>query len=77
MITVKMRTIDSMSLAVHMTQADVPGRCRQSEPHGRWEKCLFPSIDYVSVLHLKDWTTWLPVTANLAINSLRAEFTVA
>ena len=68
-----------MSLAVQaatwhmqMYQAGADRQYR-SEP----ENCAFPSIEYVLVLHFMDHTTWLPVTANLAINFLGVKFMLA
>ena len=45
----------------------------QTKARQKKKKNTFPPIEYVSVLHFKVPTTRFPVTANLAINSLRAK----
>lgn len=58
----------------HMTHAKRTEQVLTDQTKGRQKKNhTFPPIEYVSVLHFKDPTTRFPVTANLAINSLRAK----
>lgn len=65
----------AVQVAIWHVQTKQAGADRPNQSEA--EKCVFPSIEYVSVLRFKDETTWLPVTAHLVINSLRAEFMVA
>lgn len=75
-----MSTILYMSSAVQVAiwhvQTKQAGADRPNHSEAE-KKFAFPSIEYVSVLRFKDETTWLPVTAHLVINSLKAEFMVA